>query len=411
MKILLAIDHFIPEIGSAAHLFHELGRELSMKGHDVKVLTTFPRPYNLNEPIGKYKRKILLNEQIDGLEVIRVRCPLAPKDNLFFRGLEQFLVPCILFIRGLFLDKPDLIVVYSPPLPLAVTSWVLSRIKRCKVIVNIQDLYPQAIIDVGMLKNRSLIKIFRQIESFVYKNADYLTVHSNGNRDYLIEHGAPANKVEVIYNWVDTDFIRPIPKQEKFNGLDLKGKFVISYAGVLSPAQGLEVILDTAKLLEEKKDILFLLVGDGFAREALLKRAKGLSLSNIVFLPFQPKEKYRELLACSDVSLVCLRKDVATPVVPGKLMSIMASGRPVIASVPLMNDTVNIVKEADCGLIAEAGNAKALAGQILKLYENRRLLKDLGEKGRIYAEKHFSIHEGIDKYENIFSEVCINTKR
>ena len=409
-NILLLTDHFPPEIGSAAYLFYELGCELTKRGYDVKVLTTFPRYYNLSKPAEKYKKKFLMLEKMDGMGVFRVRGLPIPKDNLLLRGSEQFLLPIILISRGLFLKKPHVIVVYSPPLPLAFISWILSRIKKCKLVVNIQDLYPQTIIDVGMLKNKFLIKIFRGLENFVYTHSDFLTVHSENNKKYLIEHGASEEKVEVVYNWVDIDFIKPLKKLNEFEGIDLKNKFVVSYAGVLSIHQGLDVVIDAAKLLKGKKDIIFLLVGDGFAKVPLAQKIEEHGLSNVIFLPFQPKEKYRVLMACSDVSLVCLRKDVATPVVPGKLMSIMASGRPVIASVPLLNDTVGIVREGNFGVAVEAGDSKALAEAILKFYENPQLIKDFGERGRIYAEKHFSIYRGIDKYENLFNELCIDVK-
>ncbi len=404
-NILLINDHFFPEIGSAANLFFELGKEFNKNGHKVRVLTTFPRTYNLNTPIKRYNcRSIFLTEKIDNLEIIRIKSLPIPKDNLILRGLEHFLISPILFCRGFFLERPDVILVYSPPLPLALLSCFLGKLKKSKVIINIQDLYPQTVIDVGMLKNHALISIFQLIEKIVYTKSDYLTVHSENNKDYVINKEAPIDNVEIVYNWVDTNFIRPLERKESFNGISLKNKFVVSYAGVLAFHQGLSVILEAAKLLETY-DITFLIAGDGFDKENLVKKANSMNLKNIVIMPFQTLDKYRDLLACSDVSLVCLRRDVATPVVPGKLMSIMASGRPVIASIPPNNDTERIVKKANCGLVVEAGNPQALSDAILYIYENFKLKDDFGRNGRHYAEKHFSLEGAVQSYNSIIKKL------
>jgi glycosyltransferase involved in cell wall biosynthesis len=400
-KILMVTEHFFPEIGSASNLFFELGLEFTKQGHDVQVITTFPRDYNLNALIKSTSVKMLSKEKYSGIEIIRTVLLPIPKDNLILRGLEQFWDSIFLAMAGVFLRRSDVILVYSPPLPLAFTSWMLSRIKKCKIIVNIQDIYPQTVIDVGLLKNRIIISIFKMIESFVYVYSDILTVHSESNRDYLVRHGAPEGKVNVVYNWVDTDSIRPIAKPDTFEGINLNGKFVVSYAGILSAHQGLDIVLKAAKILEGMKDIIFLFAGDGFAKNNIMKMAADLKLGNLIFLPFQPMEKYNMLLGSSDVSLVCLSSDVATPVVPGKLMSIMASGRPVIACVPKASDTVHIVNNANCGIVVEAGSSKALADAIMEIYNDKTLAKKMGENGRSYANSNFSLSAAIANYEKI----------
>jgi len=404
-KVLLINDHFFPEIGSAANLFLELGRELIKNGCQVKVLTVFPREYNLNKPIEKYNWKLLLTESIDGIEVIRIRGLPIPKDSLLLRGFEHFIGPIFLFLRGLFLDRPDIILVYSPPLPLAFLSWFLSKIKNAKFVANIQDLYPQTVIDIGLLRNKAAIKLFRWIEYFVYKNSDFLTVHSENNKNFLIDHGASSKKVKVIYNWVDIDFIKPLGKRDEFEGIDLRNKFIVSYAGILSIAQGLDLILNVAKKLESIPDILFIIAGDGFEQERILKQAKDLNLKNAIFLPFQPLDRYRILLSCSDVSLVTLSNNVATPVVPGKLASIMASGKAVIASIPVGNDTEDIIRSANCGIVTSAGDIIELSESILKLYKNPELSREYGRNGRYYAENNFSAKIAANTYLDIFRRV------
>ena len=186
-RILLITDQYPPEIGSAANLFEDLGLSLLERNFQVDILTLFPKPYRLidnvsNEP---YKQKIFLFERKNGLNIYRIRGFPIPKDNLLLRGFEHFSTALFLFCRGLFITRPHIILVYSPPLPLALASLLLSKIKRCKIIVNIQDLYPQTIIDLGLLKNNFLISIFKTIEKFVYQYSDYLIVHSKSNKKYF----------------------------------------------------------------------------------------------------------------------------------------------------------------------------------------------------------------------------------
>ena len=403
-KITEVVHNFYPEIGSAANLFFELAHELSNRYYKIRVLTMLPRHYNVADvkTIKQFEFKLYNNERINSFDVVRVKAFPAPKDSTIFRGMEHFISAIQLFVVGLFSPRQDFFIVYSPPLPLAVSIILLSKIKRCKCIVNIQDLYPQTVIDVGMLKSNFLIFLFKKMESWVYQQSDFLTVHSDKNREYVIKHGGSDEKTKTIYNWADTTLILP-ERSSVFENVNLNNKFVVSYAGVLAVHQGLEVILDAAKQLEKNNDILFLLVGDGYAKEKLIKKAKDLNLNNVVFLPFQPKEKYFQVLACSDISLVCLSKDVVTPVIPGKLISIMASSRTVVASVPLENDTGAIIKEANCGIVTESGDGIALAHAITYLYQNPDELTKLGLNGRRFAEENFSLKSAMTKYEEIFS--------
>ena len=406
-RILLITDEYPPEIGSAANLFEDLGVSLSGKNFQVDILTSFPRPYKLidsasNDP---YKKKFFLFEKRNGLNIYRIRRLPIPKDNLYLRGFEHFSLAIFLFLRGLPITRPQIILVYSPPLPVALASLILSRIKRCKIIVNIQDLYPQTIIDMGLLKNNLLIGIFKTIEKIVYQYSDYLVVHSESNKKYLVNHGASEKKVDVIYNWIDTDVFKPTGKDALFHGVDLKNKFVVSYAGVFSPHQGLDIILDSAIILKEHKEILFLFAGDGFTKDHLVKKANDNKLMNVKFLPFLSKDHYVKLLGCSDVSLVCLDKDVNTPVIPGKLMSIMACGKPVIATLPSASDANKIIQEAQCGLLIDAGDSKNLAISIINLKLNPGLMEKFGENGRDYAKKNFSLAESTNKYIGIFEQL------
>jgi glycosyltransferase involved in cell wall biosynthesis len=316
-------------------------------------------------------------------------------------------LPFILFFGGLFSGKQDTILIYSPPLPLGAFGYFLSRIKRIPLIANIQDMYPQAIVESGLLRNRALIRFFESLERFVYRKATYLTVHSSGNQDYLISKGVREDKVIVIPNWVDTNEIKPATKHNRFRkeyGLD--DKFVISYAGIMSSAQGLDSIIHCANLLRDNHDILILMVGDGLEKNKLVAEVEKLGLINVRFLPMQPKKRYPEVLYASDVCLVTLKKGKTTPVVPAKLIRIMASGRPVVAAVPLEGDVPKIIEDAHCGLAVAPQDIEMMAQAVLELHNNQSLAEEMGQNGRRYVEEHFSLEECTGQYEKLFKKVC-----
>ncbi len=406
MRILFLTNYFPPEIGGASHLFYELATSLAERGHQVTVVTGFPR-YNVKEVDPHYRGKLLHEERADGIRLLRVRTIPLPKEGKIARGLDHFAVAAILALRGLFSGAYDLVLIYSPPLPLGLSAWLLGRLKRIPFVVNIQDLFPREAVDLGVLTNPALIRVFEAIESFIYKRADHITVHSSGNRDHVIVRGGHIDRVSVVYNWVDTDRILPLDRHNKFaRQHDLDGRFVVSYAGTMGWCQDMSTIVRTAALLRDHQDILFLMVGDGAEKAKAQQQADKLGLANIQWLPMQSWQVYPQVLAASDISMINLNENLKTPVVPSKLLSIMAAGRPVVASLPLEGDAPRLIEEAGAGLCVGPNDPEALAGALLRLYGDEGLRQQCGSNGRRYAETHFSRATCIDQYEQIFAHLA-----
>jgi len=404
LNILFIVNHFYPEVG-AIRTEYELAKELAKRGHKVTVLTTFPRRYRVPSHVNlsKYKtKKFFVIEKIDSLKIIRVKSLLSPKDALGYRFLELFSSSLTLFIAGLLKEiKYDIIICAGDIEFIASLPGVLLKsIKGKPMLTILHDIHPKALIDMGLLKNRVIIFILKIIEKFFYNIVDKLVVHSEGNKNTVIECGANPNKVHVIYLWADINLIAPAKHLPSLR-VKYKDKFIVSFAGVMHYPQGLDVVIEAAKLLKEQKKILFLLVGDGPVKNTLIKKAKKYKLKNVIFMPFQPKEKYIEILQSSDVSLVTLRKEYKQPVVPSKLMEIMAAGCPVILSVPKSSDAVRIVKKAQCGIWVPPESPEKLAEAILTLFRNKRLAKSMGLKGRKFAEEYFSLERAVNDYEKI----------
>jgi len=405
MRILLVTPYFPPEVGSAAHLYAELGGALRDRGHEVMVLTGLPR-YHVLQPQEKGRRRPLAWQDYRGLKVLRVFNLDIPWDLPWLRGVDQLCSALSALAGGALLPSFDVALAYSPPLPLALAAWALSRARGRPLVLNVQDLFPQSPIDLGVLKNPGLIRFFRGMESFLYRHADLIVVHSEGNASYIAARGGAGEKVRVIPNWVDTGTLRPGRRQNGLRAeLGLERYFLVTFAGIMGYSQDLDTVVQAAARLKGREDIAFLLVGDGVEKGRLVQMAREQDLSRVFFLPLQPKERYGEVLTASDVCLATLRPEVGTPVVPSKILGIMAAARPVLAGMPLAGDAPRLVKEAGCGLCVPSGDPEALAQAILHLYAHPRLRGRMGARGRRYAVGHLSLNACAGRWESVMGGV------
>ncbi|WP_075665767.1 glycosyltransferase family 4 protein [Thermosipho sp. 1063] len=415
LNILIINNYFPPEIGAASHLYFYLAQELANRGNELFVLTGIPR-YNVSVSVyNSYKKnkKAYLENITNNFHVIRCELPYVNRKHLLRRGIEHFEIAYKLFFYGKKLLKNkqiDVSLVYSPPLTLYWTAEKIRNLTGAPYILNVQDLFPQAAIDLGALKSKLLIKFFKSLEKKAYLSADLITVHSEQNAIFVKEMIKTLNKVGqkviIFENWINENEIIPGNKENIFSKkLGLSDKFVISFAGTLGYSQDIKVILEAAKLTKEYKDIIYLIVGDGVKKEETLRLQKKYNLNNVILHDAVPKEEYPMILHSSDVSLATLIEEVKTPVVPSKILSIMSSGTPVVAAMNLDGDAPKLINKAKCGFVVPAGDYKALAEKILELYKNPKLREELGKNGRKYIEEHLSVKKAADKYEEIFMEL------
>jgi glycosyltransferase involved in cell wall biosynthesis len=421
LSILLVNNYFPPEIGAASHLYYYLAKELIARGHEVTVLTGIPR-YNVSREfyqdyLRKLKGKSMLEENYEGIKVVRVKLPYIERRNIIRRGVEHFEIAWKLYRNfAKLLDRGsyrvDVSLVYSPPLTLYWTAEKIRQKTGSPYVLNVQDLFPQAVIDLGIMRNKILIKFFRKLEKKAYESADLIVTHSERNRKFVASIVEDESKTLFIENWVDAEEIIPGSKKnefsEKYNLID---KFVVSFAGTLGFSQDMEVILRAAERLKNYKDIIFVIVGDGVRFEEIKKAILERKLENVLLMGAVPKEKYPLILHSSNVSLVTLTKDVKTPVIPSKILSIMSAGIPVVGAMNLDGDAPELVKRAKAGFVVAAGDYEALAQKILLLYRDEALRKELGRNGRRYIEEHLSAKKAAEKWENIFYELLYKKGR
>jgi glycosyltransferase involved in cell wall biosynthesis len=410
VKVLIVVAYYLPEIGSAAHIYADLARAFVQRGHEVDVITSYPREYNLNGPD---RTKVFdLDEEIDGVQVHRV-AHANVRDSIVMRGLEHFLLSGYYFRRYRELGKTfDVALFYIPPLPLFHLAEKIKKADGTPSVLNYQDFHPQELTDVGVMKNPILIKLMERIERRSYRNADFITVLSAGGIDYVVRRGARPEKVAHIFNSVSMDDIDPYLQRKSFKqGEGLEGRFLVSYAGILSPYQGIDNILDAAKGLEDHPEVTFCIAGDGSNRDHIATRIANENITNVRMVPFLPRDEYFNLVNSSDVGLISLDERMKAPCLPGKTVNLMAAGKPVVAIVPEDCETARTITEAGCGRIVTPGDITTLRETVTELMNHPETMHSMGKSGRNYLVRHMNLERSVQSYEDIFSDLVQQRSR
>jgi colanic acid biosynthesis glycosyl transferase WcaI len=401
MRLLLVVAHFPPEIASAAHVYYDLAKAFVKRGHRVDVLTSYPREFNLSKE--DQGRRFPLEETLDGIVVHRCVHP-AQRDNVVLRGLEHFILPRYYFKKYKELGKKfDGCLMYIPPLPLYYLARKIKRFDGTKSVLNFQDFHPQELTDVGVLRNPLMIKIMEHVERQAYKNADFITVLSEKGVDYVIQRGGSPDKISHIYNGVLLDTFDEKGQQKDFKEKQgIKDKTLVTYAGILSPYQGIDTILDVAKQLKNNDSVVFYIVGDGSEKTHLKQRITEENISNVTLLPFQRREEYFNIIHSSDIAFVTLDERMKAPCLPGKIKDLLALQKPIIASVGKETETADFILKSNCGVIVEPGDTQCISLELSRLVNNNESMKQMGVDGKKFLEQHMNLEKNVEKYEEIF---------
>lgn len=402
MNIMILVGHYPPIIDSGARLYSELSESLRKMGHSITVISEYPAK---NSPVDKnheYFTSARGSRTASNGEIVLRVTPLSFMSKIPGGKPLRFLFSCFLFaIRGLFTRRPDVILVYSPPLYMGISAYIISKIKRTRFVFNLQDIHPKVLFDAGAIKNPLIKSILSKMEDVCYKAAHSLIVYSEGNREHIIQKKANGT-VYIIPNWADVDAVVFFDKAHSFRKEEIVGdKFVVSYAGTIQQAQGLEIVVEAAEILKDYKDIIFLLAGEGASKSILENLINKKKVNNVLLRSVMPKEHYKQFLYESDVCLVTLSLDIPLQTVPGKLADIMGYGKSLILAASLRGDASKVVNKAGCGFCVQQGDAKAFAKAVLDLYEDNELRKEMGKKARLYAEQHFSRAVCTKQYEKV----------
>lgn len=402
MRILIYSYNYHPEPIGIAPLMTELAEGLATRGHEIRVVTGMPN-YPQRRIYEGYRGQLYHTEERHRVTVQRCYVWIRPKPGLMTRILLDGSFVVTSLVQALRGWAPEVILLTVPPLPVCIPAALLSWFRSCPVVLNLQDILPEAAVHLGLIRNRMMIQVFETLEKFAYRSASVISVITEGFAENLLQKGVPPEKIICIPNWVDTNFIYPYPKNNLFRETyQLQDKFVVLYSGNIALTQGLETVIEAAVYLRDIRDIIFVIVGEEQALERLQMKCCACGVNNVLLLQFQPREMLPVMLAAADVGLVLQKKNVVTFNMPSKIQVLLASGRPIIASVPCDGMAARAIQQSGGGMLVEPECPKALAQAILELRSDSHQVNALGQQGRRYAVEHYSFESALNQYEALF---------
>lgn len=382
MRFLFLTPYYPPEVGAPQARISELAKRLVRRGHVVEVLTALPNyPSGIVPP--EYRGRAGTWEIRDGVQVFRTWIYATPNKGFVRRVLAHlsFMVSAIAAAPRM--GDCDVVYVESPPLFDGIAGFVLSRLKGAKMVFNVADLWPQSVVELGMIGPGPLLRLATLLERWCYHVSDLILAVTGGiekdlrNRSY-------RDKVAWFPNGVDVARFAAGEGAAVRRELGLDGKFVVLYAGTMGLAQGLAGVIEAARRLESDDRIRFVLAGDGAERERLVAMAG----HNVRFLDPLPAARMPDLLAAADAAIVSLRDvPLFLGAVPSKTYEALAAGRPVIMSA--RGEAADLVRRAGAGIVVNPEQPAEMAEAVSALASDPDGCRRMGEAGREFVRQNF----------------------
>jgi glycosyltransferase involved in cell wall biosynthesis len=407
VRLLILTQYFPPEIGAPQNRLYELAVRLKQKGIQVTILTAMPNyPGMVVHP--PYRTKIYCREDMNGLDVHRSWIYVSQSKSMVGRLMNYFSFVVSAFFAGWFkLGEFDFILCESPPLFLGITAFLLKKLKHARLIFNVSDLWPESAEKLGLVTNRTVLKLSTALEEFLYRHSDLICGQTRGIVKY-ISRRFPDKKLHWLPNGVDMDYFYPetVNNDWRVRMGYAPDDFILLYAGILGHAQGLEIIIKAAVLLRQYPKIKFIMLGMGPKKEELVDLKNQLGTERVHFLDAVTKIEMPSIIAASDAAIIPLRKlDLFKGAIPSKIFENSAMKKPILLGVEGEAKDL-FITEGNAGLPFEPENPESLCTAILTLYENRNLCVRLGLNGYNYVKARFTR----DRTANDFFEL-LNTSK
>ncbi len=412
MRILLIHQYFLEKDDGGGSRFNEMTRFWEEQGYETSVLAGMVH-YQTGKKRERYKGKFTYIDQYSE-KVNVIRCNVADTYNASFIGrlwgYFSFVFSSI--YAGLFKTKGkfDVILVTSPPLFVGITAFVLSFFKRIPYVFEVRDLWPESAIDTGVLTNKYIIKLSYWFEKIIYKRAKLINVLTPAFRDKLINNKkVPAEKVVFIPNAADfslSDSLLDTFDRAAFRKTHgLEGKMVMTYVGAHGVANHLIQVIETAELLKDRDDVLFMLIGGGMRKPFLKEEVEKRGLTNVKFVDPVPKQEVFKYILASDIGMSVLKKvDTFKTIYSNKTFDYMACKIPVL----MVIDGVSrqLVEDAQCGIYVEPENPADFKEKVLHYLNMPKAERQKeGELGYAYAKEHFDRTQLANKYLNYIKDI------
>lgn len=418
LDITVLCPHFTPDIAPTGEVMATIANGLVQLGHRLHVITALPW-YEHHRVAEGWTGRPARHEDMAWGRITRVHPFPTDKSNIPARAAAFGGFTALAGLAALAGERdgrhwrrPDVVFAMSPPLTLGPAGWAAARRWRAPFVFNVQDVFPDVAVELGVLTNARVITAAARMERFVYHHADAVTVLSDelaANVAGKLPAGDDHGKVRVIPNFVDTVAVAAGPRENGYRAeFGLTGRTVVMYAGNVGLSQSLDLVLHAARAYatradEASRSVVFVINGGGSARVDL--EAVAADLQNVRFVDYQPKERLPEVLAAADLHVVPLRRGLAHSSVPSKLYSILAAARPILASVDEGTEVARTVEQADAGLAVPPDDPVAFLAGLDRLLADPAELLARGEHGRRFVEGWASPEAVARAYSALFAEV------
>jgi colanic acid biosynthesis glycosyl transferase WcaI len=400
-RLLVLNQYYWPGVESTAQLLAELCEAL-VDDFDVTVVT------------GRLRGRANLptREQRNGVTILRVESTARDRSHLGSRALNYLTYLLFALRTGLAQRRPDIVVCGTDPPIVGDIELVIARRFRAPLVVISEDVFPEIAVAVGRLSRTPLVSLLQALVRLYLRNAVRVVAIGDTMAQRLQEKGTPRERIRVIPNWTDVSAIRPQPKANEWS-LEQKvaDRFVVMHSGNVGHAQDLDSLLRATTLVRDLEDLRVLLIGSGARWQELYDLAQTLEADHVQFLDFQPRERLAQTLSSADVHVVGLARGLAGYVVPSRIYSILAAGRPVIAATEEESETAAIVREARCGLVVKPGDPLALARAIRDCHDGVHPLLEMGLRAREFAEREADRLIAFDRYRSVLAEARASSSR
>lgn len=396
---------FSPDGVSTAYLYNDIALRFKEQNYDVCVLTTTPH-YNVvdselkKQPLRKKALGLYYESNFQGIKVKHVYQKKYANTTLRIFGFIYWHI--VSFILGLFEKDVSVILSPSPPLTIGIINVFLGRLKGAKVIYNVQEIYPDLLIEKNGLKSNFLISLLKKAEKFVYNKSDAVTTIDEVFHKTLISRFKNQKKLHIIPNFVDTDIYKPIPVENLNIDNVLFPKtdsLKLMYAGNIGIAQDWTPLIELADNLREE-NIEFFVIGEGAMREYLISEKEKRKLSSLHIIPYQPRELMPQLLAYSDLQFIFMAPEVEGHGFPSKIYTIMSCAKPILVSSGANTPIVNFLQNKDCSYIVSEKDINLKIQKMTEIIKSvtHSELVNKGRNGYTYIEKDYSKKSVTKKY-------------
>lgn len=407
-RIVVLCPHFAPDTAPTGDVMTRIVHEMAEMGSEIHVVTSLPW-YRAHAIEPGWTGRLVRREKTSWGSITRVH-PFPGKDKrslwrraigfLFFSVVAGW---CTLWAGGV-RKRVDAVIAMSPPLTLGLTAWVASIVRRTQLVFNIQDVFPDAAVQTGAITNKKIIAVASWLERVSYKRSDRVVVLSEDLQRNVMNK-LPArhqSKVVVIPNFVDAQRITPMSRNTSFRQeLGIKDEMVVMYAGNVGYSQSLDLLIESARQLPH---VAFVINGEGSARASLMEKAA--QLSNVYFSDYQPVERVPEVLASADLHVVALKAGLGAVSVPSKTYSILAAGRPIIASIDIDTEVPRILSASGAGVIVAPDSPELFVTQLSLMLDDSAKLGEMGQRGRQWVETHVSPAAVAKSYRDLISSLA-----